>query len=819
MIMRNMLRAFALATTCLAPAAVYAGDFDVDAAPAPAAQTQTGNSGGFSGEAEMGLIGTGGTNPGQAGRYNGLNTAGVTVSLGEIDLRGRPAWDSGSTRYYELTGENLNIQTGHNYGSGAGRSGFGSGTNNSVANEGALGFRAGDQGTWGMSIDYDAITYTGNVIDSLYSVNGGQALLNNNLPAWGGATSGAKGITSYTGNQLLATGAMQPYQVGTRRDIVSGNFKYTFAEWTFNGAWRHEHKQGSMEEAFFSDNSAGEIGGVAFALPIDSDTDRYDLSASYNTRRFQSLLQYTYSHYADNISYVNLPYPFSNTKAPFQNSAAYSLPPSTDAHYVTLMLAGNVMPQTRVNLNARAGLEIQDSQFAPNTADPSGNIPGGILNANNQGTGTATALDAVATVYQLKASVASHPFKDAETRVFYGLDSRNVSFGGLNGSASCAAGYKDCVNVGGTGGGSDSSFTGLAYAVPQDWLKQNAGAEATYRILPESDTKVSVGYRFDSVERSNAQAGHSFTNTGTVALRSQLAQDIDGDLSFQYAGRSAKLSYLTPWESLAGSPSGQTYSGAYYQAPMTSEAVTARADYTPSHAVSAGLFLQFKNENYTYPAATPVGNATAATVPLTGTGEGIKQDFVLSAGPDFNYRPFDSVNLHAYYTFEMLFYNNTGNGACASVASAATAGCAGTAGYFQNKQTSTTHTMGLDGEWKLSEKLKLNADYTFSYGTVMFGEFNGVFVPGGTQSYQNVANYPDINSVMNNIKLRATYELAPNIDLIGQGTFTTFHNNDWNDGGSSVIQNAAGAIQILTPGYGSPNFSVATVLAGMRMRF
>ena len=33
-----------------------------------------------------------------------------------------------------------------------------------------------------------------------------------------------------------------------------------------------------------------------------------------------------------------------------------------------------------------------------------------------------------------------------------------------------------------------------------------------------------------------------------------------------------------------------------------------------------------------------------------------------------------------------------------------------------------------------------------------------------------MSNYPDINSLMNNFKLTATYELMPNMELVLQGT-------------------------------------------------
>ena len=89
------------------------------------------------------------------------------------------------------------------------------------------------------------------------------------------------------------------------------------------------------------------------------------------------------------------------------------------------------------------------------------------------------------------------------------------------------------------------------------------------------------------------------------------------------------------------------------------------------------------------------------------------------------------MNLHFFYTYERIFFNNLGNGACSTVP-IATAACAGTAGYFQNKYTSAVHTVGMSGDWKVTDKLKLGAEYTFAYGSVMFGEFNGVFVGAPT---------------------------------------------------------------------------------------
>jgi hypothetical protein len=201
-------------------------------------------------------------------------------------------------------------------------------------------------------------------------------------------------------------------------------------------------------------------------------------------------------------------------------------------------------------------------------------------------------------------------------------------------------------------------------------------------------------------------------------------------------------------------------SGAYYQAPMTSNGVTLRADYSPGGAFSGGLQFKAVNEGYRYPST--IGGPVLTPANLVNQVQGVKSDYNFTVGVDGNYRPVEGVNLHAYYTYEQIYFSNQGNGACAD--SNAPPLCTGSAGFFQNKQTTDVDTVGVSGDWQATDRLKLGLNYTFSYGAVMFGQFNGVFVPLNsiTQTYQNVVNYPDNKSVMNAITVKASYQLTPN---------------------------------------------------------
>jgi len=278
MITRKALGAIALASTCLAPLAAFAQS----AAPATGGTVIGGTP--FTGEIGIGVMGVMGSNADQAGRYSGVNTTGIDI-LGNFDLTGRAPWDSGGTRYYELIGNNLVFQTGNQLGTDKG-AGTPSGEqynsligSNQLVNAGSLGFNVGDQGTWEAGVDYHSITYTGRVIDSLYSPNGSYPSLNSPLLPFGGSTGAGPGpITGYN-LTTFPKNAFQPIQTGTRRDIIGANFKYIYGDWEFSGAFQHIHKEGTLEESYY-----GTYGGTAFALPIDYDIDRYDATVAYTTR-------------------------------------------------------------------------------------------------------------------------------------------------------------------------------------------------------------------------------------------------------------------------------------------------------------------------------------------------------------------------------------------------------------------------------------------------------------------------------------------------------------------------------------------------------
>ncbi|GAA0546245.1 hypothetical protein FHS83_000730 [Rhizomicrobium palustre] len=766
-------------------------------------------------EITLGVQYQGGHNTGQYGRYNGLTTSGINVDLGFTQIR-RPAWNSGDTYYYEFSGSNLTFQPGNKTAKGFRDGAYNSDTTIHFGPEADINLAFGRQGEWGVTASYSALTYTGNIISSLWTVNGDQGTLNNGLKPFGGASNVplTKGTVLNTNfNPTTLTPYFNQVQTGTRRDKVELGGKLELDTWVLATNISHEHKQGSLEESIRQT-----WGGMAFTLPVDYDTDRFDISASYVDPDYQAVIQYSYSRFTDNMTGVRLPYAVSQTSlsatsGPYAQQSLYSTPPSNSAHYLTVMLSDKLAPKTRVVFNGRVGLELQDDTFAANSANP-GLTPTmgnptynwfGNLNSSNQGT-RGTSLDAQAYVYQANVTFSTELAEHLEGKINYSLDGRDVR----------VSEFKVWNS-----GNPDQNNNRADYVVPQNWVKQTGTAELSYLILPESSTRVTASYAFNNTNRTNAQVEHSETNSFDLNISSMLGKDILTRLSYGHSNRAGSMHYGTAWGNLeTGAPEEEgTPSGAYYQAPMVSDSVTLRADYAPIGDLSGGVFIRYADNRFHYPEVEAVAIANpsnAGNWSLAGQGQGITNSTTVTMGPDINYRPTESLTLHGYYSYQRIYFDNRGNGACSESNAAAT--CAGTVGYFVNKYTTHMHSAGFSGDWKISEKLKLSSEYNLSVGSVLFGQFNGVSVANVTGTYQNVTNYPDIDSRMDDIRVTAAYQFTDNIEGALLYRYSMFNNNDWQNVPLPVIPttNGGSAISIVNAGYGAPNYNVSTV--GMTLR-
>ena len=222
--------------------------------------------------------------------------------------------------------------------------------------------------------------------------------------------------------------------MGTRRDIVGVTGKYKWGDWTITGALRHEHKEGTIEES-----STATYGGTAFALPIDYDTERYDVSAAYSTQQLQANSATSSPTSPTTKRRSSFPILYLHTAAPLQRDgavrdAAEQSRPIRDGD-------GRLQHSAEHQDQLERPLRLGDAErhvpgehrrsFAPRQA------AGGSLTSTRLGQGTsATSPDIFAQVYQGSVGVSSGPITNLTLRAKYGLDGRDVSidqFGGVYG--------------------------------------------------------------------------------------------------------------------------------------------------------------------------------------------------------------------------------------------------------------------------------------------------------------------------------------------------------------------------------------------------
>ncbi|MDR3437112.1 MtrB/PioB family decaheme-associated outer membrane protein [Telmatospirillum sp.] len=774
------LRAMALAGVCLTPLAAAAQDFDLGgagSAPDAASAKEYNN------EIDVGVRYQSSTSP-LYGRYNGHDSKGFG-STGGFQLQGGDAPESGGTLFFKATGKNLDFQPDHQ------------GPNNSLAPESEVSVSAGQQGTWKANAYYDAITYTGQNFTSPYSASGSLAP---GLVPFGGATAttaGAIGSTYYVTHRL----PMLQETTGTRRDIGGANGKYIIGDWTVGTALRHEHKEGTVLQTMDT-----AYGGVAFPEPVNYDTDRYDVTAAYATRKLQTQIGYTYSKFTDNNWAFNAPY-FTTGAASTANqlSAQYLLPPSNDAHYVLGTAGYNLMPGTRVTGTFRVGVEMSNSSLGTGTATSGGSLASA-YNYSYLLKNPATS-DQLARVYNGRLQATSRPLSNLDLKAAYSIDGRDV---GSSPTSLYEAGH-------GEGGASTTTNT----IVNQSLTKQKAELEAGYRIIPS--TKVTLGYAYGDTHRNAGNAvggqdsvgywvGHSVESTMTAKVASNIVPDVTTALTYEHAVRSGHYEYVTEPES-----------GAFYQTPRTADRVKLRGDYAPNELFTVGVNSKLEANHYHY---------------LEGQ-TGTNSDYNASIGPDLTYSPTKLVALHAFYTYQEIYYSNGGNGCAGGGSVAGTTATATTCangqtkaiaanGYGYNSTTTdSVHTVGLSADWKPIERLKLGVEYTFSYGDIGYNLYDGITTTTTAYSWENVQNLPNITSSMHSFKLRGEYELASNISLMAGYGFDMYKDNDWAYGWNPVVLanttigggTAYSSVSTLTSGESQNSYRVHSLYTGVRVKF
>ncbi len=765
------LRAIALAGSCLLPIAAAADDFDVaDEAAKPQSVMPIHNSitrlplpelvaipAPYENEIVLGAGWQSNTGI-RLGRFTGLSTHGF-FGLGGLTLRGGYKWDSDDAGYYQVQATDLGLDS------------------RSVA------IKLGTQGTWGLTLGYDGIPdYYSNSFHTVWGTGGG--LLRGIAP---GSINNATKLAPM----------MTVMDIYTRRDILTAGGKYQVGDWLVSAALRHEHKEGTKENSFAVISAPSPIaanGNITtgalgyFPEPVNYDTDRYDINAQYSAGKLQALIGYTYNQFTDNNTTWNGQNPFIFTGATITGSAGtatagsalvssrYSLPPSNSAHQVKLQLGYNFDPTTRLNANLQYGLMMQNDPYVATTGNPSL----AVLPLPK------SSLDGAIQTVHANVALTAQPIPKSDLRISYTMDDRQS----MTGSNKYTQYYLDATNR-----------TYTATNIPLDYTHQTFSAQAGYRILPQ--TKVSLGYAYDSTVRTNSNTREVTQSTFNAKVRTNLWSDTFGSLGFSHEDRhAANYQRNAAWNALGLAENDFIGSVNYYTASRVRDEAKLMLDFSPLPNLSASLFAKADYDFY------------------PNSALGLKSNNNFTIGPDVNYQFSSNLMAHAYYSYQMIYFNQgsavsnacNGNGTSLVVGAAPCQNI----GYWNGRNVDDTHSAGIGLDWRPMEDLKVSADYTFSLGRNSYSIMDGgifSFTPAGTAGLQ-LAPIPDVRSTLNSVSLRAEYQLAPNASLWFGYTFERFNYKDY---GTQV--GAAQFSNALFSGDANSSYSVHLVMASLRLRW
>jgi MtrB/PioB family decaheme-associated outer membrane protein len=724
-------------------------------------------------------------------RFNG-NTHPGFYGLGDFHVGQHDAWDSGGTFYWDAEGNDLGFD------------------------DRRFDARIGQQGVWGLTFSYDGIPYEGQVnVPSVWQRSGATVpgVAPGSIPLVYPKTPFVRGVGSVNSLWLpvpdaALAGQLYGYNIGTQRDIFAGTGRWQWGNWLITGAIRHDHKTGYQLNSLEIGGTVGlttagtggskntaPTGGVTsglgyFAMPIDYDMDRYDLTAAYNAPRYQVQIGYTFSHFTDNLSEFNAVNPFGlNPTTTFGTAAAnlsvpYALPPSNSAHQIRAMLGYNITPTTRFNANFEYGLEMQDSSFISGSGDP-------VTHETEPG----TSFNGLIQTLFGNVALTSQPLPNLDVRVSYTIDDRD------NQSPRNLYQVNTRSNTSTSANGDCALSAGLCGNLPYSYEHQTLSLEAGYRILPQ--TKVTLNDTVESTYRNYADMSFVTSNTATIKVRSRLNDDLFGSLSYSHQDRNANNQINgNTWALLSGTGVGADPAGLvmYFEASRKHDELKSTLDWSPTNTVSGTMMLKFANDRY------------------PDTTYGLRNNHNIEIGPDVSWQVTPAINAHAYYTYQQIYYDQS------SIYNSGTNFGAGGTGYhvpWTAKTTDSVHTFGLSVDWEaIKDVLKISLDYNLSYGDTAYALGDGMALIGGsitspsTIAALNFQPLPDVTSMLNMIQITGQYKVRPNMTVIFGYAFEKFDYNDFmNIAAPTQYANA------VLPGTLSPNAVVQVVGAGMRIRF
>lgn len=679
------------------------------------------------------------------GEYTGLEQEGFYFN-GSFLVRSMSAYDDESTKFYEVTGSNLGLDS---------RSLFG---------------KYGEQGKYKVYFDFDQLPHF--LYDDSFSLFNGAGTANQTLPA--GFTRSTNTTTMTAANPGLFPSTNQ-VDVETQRTKLGGGFSWIPAEhWQVTSNYHHEMKEGTdllgiaFNRAFTGSQSAQLI------VPVDFEFDEFDVGISYADKVKQFDLRYNLSLFRNDEESSTVFNPF--TGGTTSTVSRISLPPDNQAHQVTLTGGYNLGLTSRLSGTFSYSQMLQDDSFLPFSIDDT-LCPtfSSCLTALPQ-----RDLDGEVEKWYGNLNYTIRPMKDLDLGARYTYNNwdnntpRNLYF-----------------RVGQDAVAQIIDPTNLVNRVnrPYGFEQHKAEADAGYRLT--RNTKLSVGYDFDLIKRDFTEVAITREHTGKVRLAATPFDMVSGWVEYARSDREGSnydpnrplTSNVDPAFIAANAVACSTppFSGCidndfaqrkFYLADREQDKITASLTFMPADLITFGITGIYTNEDY------------------DETLVGLESIERYSATLDIGYTPRENIDTYAYYTHEFFDREQLGRDTVQ--------GLPVTNDWLMDTED-RVNTVGAGIKWsKIRDKFDVTADYTFSKSIT---EIDPTDLPVDT-----AVDFPDIVTGIHSFRLTADYNLKDNVIWRLNYLYEHFSSKNWALDG--IGQTIPGATNVIALGNQSPDYNV-----------
>jgi MtrB/PioB family decaheme-associated outer membrane protein len=592
----------------------------------------------------------------------------------------------------------------------------------------SLDAEGGRQGSYKLLLNYQELPhFVSDSAQTPFIGSGGAALT---LPA--GYPAGTTGL-------MPLAGTLQSVDLETKRKKLGIG-----ASWTPPGAWkyavsyRHQTRDGTKGTAgsFF-------VNAAQLVAPVDYETDQIDASASYTGAKLQAKIAYYGSTFRNSDASLTWQNPYTMLAFPGAVAGQLALPPDNQFHQLSASLGYQFTDRTRASADIAYGRMTQNDTFLAQTLNTTLAVPAM----------TRSSLDGRANVLNAKLELNSAVTDQLRLKAAYTRNDRD----NRTQQAATAWVTTDMFLA--------APRTNLPYSFTQDKLKLRADYKATPR------TKASVGYDYDSIQRTFQEVDRTRENTFWGKIASRAMDNVDLTLKLG-RGKRSKSDYVAV---AAITPPENPLLRKFNMADRTRDSAEVRVDIAATDSINIGLRADASKDDY-----------SESSIGLTSGKE-------LNVDADVSMMLTAQTSVHLFANYQKIKSNQAGS------QTFSTPDWSG-----ENQDTFKLFGVGVKHA-AIKDKLDLGADFTVtrSRGTIRVN----------TAATNSV--FPDLSTSRDSLKLYAIYRLEDNVSLRGGYWYERYDSENWMIDGvaPNTIPN------VLTFGEQSPRYRVHVFAASVRYDF